>query len=78
MTDLLKCPCRVLLSLVLVVTSYGDIGTYNMIGAWAVKTVGFSMCRRINLVLTSFSIVYQFFLKCSILKLYLSCVREIK
>ena len=41
MTDLLKLPCAVLLSLVLVVSKYGDIGTYNMLGEWVVKTVSF-------------------------------------
>ena len=37
--DLLKLPQVVILSLVLTVSQYGDMGNYSMIGDWVVHTV---------------------------------------
>ena len=39
MVDLLKVPLVIILSLILTVSEYGDMGTYSMIGDWVVHTV---------------------------------------
>ena len=48
MKDLLKLPLVIIISMVLAVNRFGDMGCYSMVGNWLVGTVSTSIIPKVN------------------------------
>lgn len=48
MKDLLKLPLVIIISMVLAVNRFGDMGCYSMVGDWLVGTVSTSIIPKVN------------------------------